>query len=181
MDFFFLKVKKITTETYNTKTIKFYFNKKFNYKEGQFLTLLLSIKNKKQIIKSYSFSTSVYIDKFPSITVKRVINGVASNYINDNLLLNDLLELVGPSGNFFLKYRYYFNNKHFLFLGAGSGITPLISIIKLILFKKRFIVSLIYVNKNDSEVIFKNKINNIQLKYKNKFNLIHNFTRVLSV
>jgi len=178
----FLKVREVVREAFNSKTIRFYYNKKkISYKPGQFITIILSIKNKKKYTKSYSFCTFLNNNKFLAITIKKVKNGIVSNYLNNNIVPGDILKIINSSGDFIINNYNNYYNYHFIFLGAGSGITPLISLIKFTLYNyNNIIVSLIYVNNNKLQIIFWNQINNLLSIYKDKFNVIYSLSRKIN-
>ena len=83
----FLKVREVVREAFNSKTIRFYYNKKkISYKPGQFITIILSIKNKKKYTKSYSFCTFLNNNKFLAITIKEVKNGTLQQFGSLNFI-----------------------------------------------------------------------------------------------
>jgi len=122
-----LKIKKIVNETKNTITIKFKQSKNpIKYKSGQFITLIIPIKKKKKK-RAYSFSSSPYTDKLPAITIKKIKNGIMSNYLNKEIKTGDIIKIIKPTGKFILKNN---NKKNIVLIGGGSGIKQLISILK---------------------------------------------------
>ncbi len=100
---------------------------KIAYKPGQFLTLLIPIGGE-TVRRSYSMSSCPHTDKELCVTVKRVGNGKVSNYLNDHLSVGQELEVMEPMGSFALDLRPV--QRHVVLIGAGSGITPLMSIAK---------------------------------------------------
>jgi len=122
-----LRVFDIRTEAVDTKTI--FLGREdggpFSYTAGQFLTLLFTPKGH-DIRRSYSLCTTPGIDPTPAITVKRVPNGEISRFLLDHLRVGDTLTSLPPSGRFFLGETAAV---HF-FLGAGSGIVPIFSLLK---------------------------------------------------
>ena len=130
--YFQLTVKEVIQETSDTRTLIFdKANKKLEYKPGQFLTLILPIENE-EVRRSYSLSSSPMVDKFPAITVKRVESGVVSNYLNDHMKVGDVFDVMEPAGHFTPQLQAS-NHKKYVMFAAGSGITPIYSIIKSIL------------------------------------------------
>src|SRR4051812_31020694 len=93
-----LKVKEVIKETNDALTLVFE-GGKFNYKPGQFLTLLVTI-NGEKLRRSYSLCTAHGVDAFPAITIKRVVNGKVSNYLADKIKPGDELEVMEPAGTF---------------------------------------------------------------------------------
>lgn len=144
-----------------------------NYKSGQFITLLLSISGEK-IRRSYSFSSSPETDSKPSITVKKIQDGKASTYLFNTLKAGDSIEFQQPAGIFTLDKA---SSENLVFIGAGSGITPLISMIKTALSKKNFKkVCLIYSNRNEDAVIFKKKLQELASAYSN-FEVVYTYSQ----
>lgn len=172
-----LKIQEVRKETEDTITLCFKQPglKKIKYLAGQYLTLQFRI-NGRRYIRPYSFSSAPLIDPTLDITVKRVSGGVVSNYINDNVKVGDVVEVQEPLGDF------VFNNsedvKTVLFWGVGSGITPLFSMIKDILLNRPLInVYLIYGNKSNSSIIFKDQIKELKNIYNDRFRIWNFFSQ----
>jgi ring-1,2-phenylacetyl-CoA epoxidase subunit PaaE len=168
-----LKVTNIVKET--PDTISVYLQQpvqsKIDYKPGQFLTLLIPIAGE-TVRRSYSMSSCPHTDKELCVTVKRIANGKVSNYLNDNLRIGQELEVMEPMGSFALDLRPV--QRHVILIGAGSGITPLMSIAKAVLrMEPTSIVSLLYGNRSQETIIFKNALDDLQKQYANRFRLIH--------
>jgi ring-1,2-phenylacetyl-CoA epoxidase subunit PaaE len=173
-----LKIVDIINETKDTKTICFKQPglKRVKYFSGQYLTLVLRI-NGRRFIRPYSFSSSPFVDQYLNITVKRIPNGVVSNYIYDTLKIDDLVEVLPPLGDFIIPE--HLDYKTIFLWGAGSGITPLISIAKSSLFKTPEVnIKLIYGNKNKDSVIFDQLIKNLEIDYPKSFNCHHFYSQI---
>lgn len=95
----------------------------FSYKPGQFVTLFLEIDGKK-VARSYSLSSTPSRPHVLEITVKRVPGGLVSNWLADNLKLGDRVRIGSPAGKFTC---FDYPSDKMLFIGAGSGVTPLMS------------------------------------------------------
>jgi ring-1,2-phenylacetyl-CoA epoxidase subunit PaaE len=176
--YYFLKVKEIEKETEDTSTIHFWhpLNEVVAYRPGQFLTLLLP-KGETKVRRSYSMSSSPYTDVSLAITVKRVAGGFASNLLLDTLQEGDVLETMEPAGMFFPKQDDD-QTRQVVFIGAGSGITPLYSILKSILMvEPESEVILIYGSRDEDHIIFKDKLQRLQEKYKARFKVVHSLTQ----
>ena len=176
--YYFLKVKEIEKETEEASTIHFWhpLNEVVAYRPGQFLTLLLPQDDKK-IRRSYSMSSSPYTDVSLAITVKRVHGGYASNLLLDTVKEGDVLEVMEPMGTFFPKQADD-QTRQVVFIGAGSGITPLFSILKSILMvEPESEVFLIYGSRNEESIIFKNKIAALETKYGKRFKVVHTLSQ----
>lgn len=173
-----LKVAEVRHETADALTVCFKQPglRKIKYMAGQYLTLIFRI-NGRKYIRPYSFSSCPEVDEFLEITVKRVHKGIVSNHIIDFIKVGDLIEVMPPMGDFI--YKTDFKGKDVCFWGTGSGITPLISIAKYILFSENDInVHLFYGNTDDSSTIFLNKIKELQIKFPKRFKVKHFFTQL---
>ena len=95
----------------------------FFYKPGQFVTLELNIEGKR-ILRSYTISSSPSRPHLIEISVKRVKGGLVSNYLHDHLNLGDTVTMKPPGGKF---HCFDTTTDKYLFLAAGSGITPMLS------------------------------------------------------
>ncbi|MCF0059569.1 ferredoxin--NADP reductase [Dyadobacter sp. CY356] len=176
--YYFLKVKEIEKETEDAATIHFWhpLNEVVAYRPGQFITLLLPDGDKK-VRRSYSMSSSPYTDVSLAITIKRVPGGFASNYLLDTIKVDDVLEAMEPMGIFFPKQEDD-QTRQVVFIGAGSGITPLFSIAKSILMvEQESEVVLIYGSRTESSIIFKEKIRILREKYKERFKVIYTLSQ----
>ncbi|GGC10620.1 ferredoxin--NADP reductase [Dyadobacter sediminis] len=176
--YYFLKVKEIEKETEEASTIHFWhpLNEVVAYRPGQFLTLLLPQDDKK-IRRSYSMSSSPYTDVSLAITIKRVPGGYASNLLLDTVKEGDVLEAMEPMGTFFPKQADD-QTRQVVFVGAGSGITPLFSILKSILMvEPESEVFLIYGSRNEESIIFKNKIAALEAKYGKRLKVVHTLSQ----
>ncbi len=173
-----LKIVDIRRETEDTVTLCFKQPglKKIKYEAGQYLTLIFRI-NGRRYIRPYSFSSCPGVDSFLEITVKRVENGLVSNHINDMLQIGDSIEVMPPMGDFIYDKEQPFEDIYFW--GVGSGITPLISIIKSILSTTAAVkVHLNYGNKNHESTIFKDQIEHLKAKYADRFIVRHFHTKL---
>jgi ring-1,2-phenylacetyl-CoA epoxidase subunit PaaE len=168
-----LTVKEVIQETPDTITIAFWhpIHQAISYKPGQFITIIAEVGGKK-IRRSYSMSSSPSRDASIAVTVKRVANGLMSNWLNDNVKAGTALEVVEPMGRFLVEPNPT-KNRELVFFGAGSGITPLMSMIKSILpVEKDSKVYLIYGNRNEETIIFKKQIAQLEAEYPN-FKAMH--------
>lgn len=166
-----LTILEIIQETEDTKTFVFknpIFNK-IKYEAGQYLTLLLRI-NGRKYARPYSFSSTPLVDSLLSITVKRVSNGIVSNYIHNSFKIGDVIEVMEPMGDFVLNKKESIYSIYFW--GVGSGITPLFSLIKEVLNSRpNTIVHLVYGNKNEDSTIFKTQLKKLQEEHPILFNM----------
>lgn len=168
-----LKIHDVKKETQDTITLCFKQPglRKIKYQAGQYLTLSFRI-NGRKYTRPYSFSSAPSADPFLETTIKRVPEGVFSNYIHDNVQVGDIVEVMEPMGDFVHTYDESLNGIYFW--GVGSGITPLISIIKEVLISNPLVqVNLIYGNKSFQSTIFLDTINQLLAQYANRLKVWH--------
>lgn len=143
-----------------------------SYRVAQFLTFHLNIGGK-TLTRSYSLSSSPLLREDLTTTVKRVQKGQGSSFLIDHIKENDLILSSRPQGKFFkppndLKARHYF------IVGAGSGITPLFSIIKTVLLSdEENEVTLVYCNRKKNSIIYREEIEKWEKQYSKRFRVIH--------
>lgn len=171
---FTLKVQEIKQETNDALTLCFKQPgiRKVKYLAGQYITLISNIAGRKYA-RPYSFSSAPSTDNYLEVTVKRVHNGIFSNYINDNAKIGDVFEIIEPMGDFIYDPS---NTTSAIYLwGVGSGITPLYSIIKEALnsSKPHTKIFLIYGNKNKKTTLFCDELEKLEQNYKNLFSCIN--------
>jgi ring-1,2-phenylacetyl-CoA epoxidase subunit PaaE len=175
---YFLQVKEVVNETEDCVTIYFWhpLSEQIKYKAGQFITVIVPVEGKK-VRRSYSMSTSPHTDTSIGITVKRVLGGLVSNYLNDRVKVGDFLEVVEPLGNFYVEPDAG-NARHLVLFAAGSGITPMMSIMKSILkMEPESRVTLIYGNRMEGSIIFKDKIEELERTYRDRLKVHHIISR----
>lgn len=172
-----LKIVTIRKETEDTVTVCFKQPalKKVKYQAGQYLTLIFRI-NGRRYIRPYSFSSCPGVDSLLEITVKRVPNGIVSNHIHDKLKEGDSVETLAPMGDFV--YDETGNTKQVFLWGVGSGITPLMSIVKHVLHTTQIKVLLVYGNRNHESTIFGDQLMTMQAQYPNRFEVKHFHTKM---
>jgi ring-1,2-phenylacetyl-CoA epoxidase subunit PaaE len=179
MRFFTLKVVGVRTETADTVTVAFKQPglKKVKYMAGQYLTLMFRI-NGRRYIRPYSFSSAPLVDAHLEVTIKRVPGGVVSNHIIDTVKVDDIVEVMEPMGDFMLNEAALTPATHIVLWGAGSGITPLMSIAKYALHKNLAAhITLVYGNRNAESVIFSDKIHALQTQFGSNFSAWHFHTQ----
>lgn len=174
-----LKVKEIRKETADCVSIVFDIPKSleqlYSFKQGQYLTIKKDF-NGESIRRNYSICSSPF-DQELRIAVKKIPNGVFSNYANDFLQKNDVLEVLPPTGKFFTELSADHENNYFAF-AAGSGITPILSIIKTTLqTESRSSFTLVYGNRNRYSILFKEALEALKNKYLQRFRIIYILSR----
>lgn len=162
--FYPLTVSDIRQETKDSVSIAFEvpssLKEEFNYIQGQYLTLKLTVKGE-EIRRSYSLCSSPATDAQMRIAVKRVKDGKGSNYLNESLKKGDTIEVMTPMGNFYSELNKS-NKKQYVLFAGGSGITPMLSIIKTTLITEpESKLILFYGNLDEESAIFKNEIDQI--------------------
>jgi len=126
----------------------------FAYCPGQFITVRVPSDRTGSVARCYSLCSSPHAGDLPAITVKRTDGGYASNWILDNVTAGDVLDLLPPAGTFSPQSL----DGDFLLFAAGSGITPVISILKSVLTAGRGRVALVYANRDERSVIFADEL-----------------------
>ncbi len=166
-------IRKVTIETKDAVTIEFDVMKSaFKYLPGQFVNIS-QVVNGEKITRSYSLSSSPDLDAYPAITVKRVKDGLMSNYLVDQVAEIRELEIEGPYGSF-IPLKSSYQCKDVVLLSGGSGITPLLSMAKSLLSTSAEVqVTLIYANRNWSDVIFATALEALSLQYTGRLHVIH--------
>ncbi len=168
-----LKVKRVVHETKDAISIVFEQpSTKITYNSGQFLTLILNIDGKEHR-RSYSLCTSPFVDDDLAVTVKRVENGFISNWLNDHIREGDVIKVMEPMGHFTTEYGKD-RKRHLVMFAGGSGITPMMSIIKSTLTQEPdSICSLIYCNRDIESIIFKEELSRWETNYQGCLHVIH--------
>jgi len=122
----------------------------FAYQPGQFLTLRIPSDQTGSVARCYSLCSSPHAGDAPAVTVKQTPGGYASNWIKNNIRPGTWLDVLPPAGMFVPSSL----DQDFLLLAAGSGITPVMSIVKSVLAAGTGRVVLVYANRDERSVIF---------------------------
>src|SRR5258707_10094901 len=172
--YFELTVKDIVQETKDSISLVFEqpATRKLIYKSGQFLTLITTVSGK-EVRRAYSLCSSPLVDEDLVVMVKRVDDGLMSNWLPDHLKKGDKLKVLEPMGQFTTEYSKE-NKRHLVMFAGGSGITPMISILKSVTTQEPdSICSLIYCNRDIDSIIFKNELDRWQTNYEGRVHVIH--------
>lgn len=172
--YFNLTVKAIVQETRDSISIAFSqpADRKISYKSGQFLTLMANIEGK-EIRRAYSLCSSPFVDEDLVVLVKRVEDGRLSNHLVDQLKVGDTVKVMEPAGHFTTEYSKD-RKRHLVMFAGGSGITPMMSHIKSTLSQEpESVVSLIYCNRNQDSIIFKEELTRKEIQYEGRLHIIH--------
>ncbi len=174
-----LYIKSIEKETSESVSIEFTVPQEllndFSFKAGQFLTLKKTIQGE-DIIRSYSLCSTPQSGQF-KVVVKQIPNGKFSTFANNELEPGDQIEIGLPRGNFFVQTDSN-KTKSYTLIAAGSGITPIFSILKTILAEEpNSTINLFYGNKSPDLTIFKEKIEQLKEKYPKKLSIHFIFSK----
>lgn len=169
----------IIHETNTTKTFVLLPKEKLIYQSGQFLTLLFPEQTKDNSIlrRSYSFSSAPGIDPLPAITIKRTDNGFASRKLIDKMEVGDNISYSHVAGQFMLPTTTE-HLENIIFFAAGSGITPIFSLLKTILsFHPHLHVTLVYSSKNPKETIFYKELTQLEKSNNSRLKIVWLFSQ----
>jgi len=140
----------------------------FGYRPGQFITIRVPAGGG-SVARCYSLSSSPHAGDLPTITVKRMPAGHASNWIADHVAAGTVLDLLPPAGTFTPRSL----DADFLLFAGGSGITPVMSILKSALIAGHGKIVLIYANADERSVIFASQLRALQSQAPDRLLLLH--------
>ena len=147
----------------------------FSYNSGQHLTLRTTI-NGDEVRRSYSLCSSPTQNTW-QVAVKKIDSGLFSTFVNDQLKKGDFLEVMPPNGTFFTEVNPSLA-KNYIAFAAGSGITPVLSIIKNHLASEpNSTFQLFYLNRTVKSIIFKEELEQLKNVYFNRFEIFHFLTK----
>jgi len=175
VQFHALRVAEIVPETADANSIRFEIPPElrdaFAFKAGQHLTLRAMI-NGEEVRRNYSLCTAPAAADW-MVTVKRIGGGLFSNWVGDQLKAGDTVEVMVPHGSFTTDFDAA-NRRHVVGIAGGSGITPVMSLIKTLLREEpqsRF--TLLYGNRDSSSVIFLEALAGLKDKHLGRFEIYH--------
>jgi ring-1,2-phenylacetyl-CoA epoxidase subunit PaaE len=170
-----LRVREIVPETAEANSIRFEIppelREAFAFKAGQHLTLRATI-NGEEVRRNYSLCTAPAEGDW-MVTVKRIGGGLFSNWVGDQLNAGDTVEVMVPHGSFTTDFDPA-NRRHLVGIAGGSGITPVISLIRALLREEpqsRF--TLLYGNRDSSSVIFLEALAALKDKHLDRLEIYH--------
>ena len=167
-----LSVKEIKKETINTVSIVFDIpdplKGDFSYEAGQYLTLKHTI-NGEEVRRSYSISSYSSVDQQLQVSCKMIDGGKMSTFLFKELGVGNTLEVMPPAGNFTCDEL----SRPLILFAAGSGITPIFSILKKALSEGMETIHLYYGNRSDEEIIFKEDLSRLREKYSDRLLVQH--------
>lgn len=168
-----LRVRKVVEETADSRSLVFDVPAesagRFAYRPGQFLTLRIPVADGEHVARCYSLSSAPALDEGLKVTVKRVAGGIGSNWICDHVRPGSEIEVLPPAGTFTPDSLA----GDLLFFAGGSGITPVMSIIRSLLHEPTGTAVLIYANRDERSVIFGAELNELAARHPGRFVAIH--------
>lgn len=175
MDFYPLTVKSVTPETADTCTLELHISEEmreqFAYSAGQYVTVRWH-SPQHELRRSYSMSSSP-LDKRLAITVKKVSGGQMSTYLHDQVKAGDTLEVAPPQGRF-TAVLHPEKRRTYYFFGAGSGITPLMSLLRTILEAEPMsTIFLLYGSRDEDNIIFRDELEHLSGRYAGQLHVEH--------
>lgn len=174
-----LRIKEVRQETADTVSVAFEMPTElrptYAYQQGQYLTLRADI-NGEDVRRSYSICSSPLDDEW-RVAIKKVENGLFSTFANEVLKTGDSLQVMPPMGRFYTKLHPE-QSKRYVAFAAGSGITPIMSIMKTVLQTEadsEFI--LFYGNRKTDTIIFREEIDALKSLYMERLSVYHILSR----
>ncbi|MDX2356970.1 ferredoxin--NADP reductase [Dietzia sp. PP-33] len=168
-----LSIAEVIEETADAKSIVFDVpagaEDDFRYTPGQFLTLRIPSDQTGSVARCYSLSSSPTEESKLKVTVKRTVDGYGSNWLCDNAEAGMAMHVLAPSGIFTPKNL----DQDFILLAAGSGITPVMSILKSALAQGTGHIVMVYANRDEKSVIFKDELQTLQRENPDRLTVLH--------
>lgn len=168
-----VKIKEVRRETADCVSVSFdipvELQGEFQFKAGQYLNIIKTVKGE-ELHRSYSLCVSPLKNEW-RVAIKKVEGGRFSTYANEELKSGDAVELMPPNGKFTRTFEKN-QSKNYLLIAAGSGITPILSILTTILeLENESSVCLIYGNPTVDQIIFRNQLLDLKNTYTNRLQL----------
>lgn len=174
-----MRINDITRETTDAVSVAFEvpeeLTEHYKFIPGQYLTFKHNA-NGEEIRRSYSLCSSP-LDGELRVAIKKVDGGRFSTYANEELAVGTELEVMTPDGNFYTQLNAN-QKKNYVGFAAGSGITPIYSILKSVLeTEPESTFTLFYGNKTTHSIIFRDKIDGLKNKYMDRLEVHHVLSR----
>lgn len=176
-EFHKVNIQEVKQETANAVSVLFdipeQLKQDFNFVAGQYITLQTRI-NGEEVRRAYSICSTPKSGEI-RVAIKAVENGTFSKYATSDLMAGDEIEISSPEGRFELQPEA---NKNYIAFAAGSGITPILSMVKSVLENEptsKF--TLVYGNKTEADTIFYDELNSLKEEYGTQFKLHYIFSR----
>lgn len=171
-NFFALRVARVIEESADARSLVFdvpeHLGEQFRYQPGQFLTLRVPFEDG-WLPRCYSLSSTPLLSEPLRVTVKRVRDGRASNWLCGELQAGQTLEVLPPAGVFVPRNL----NDDLLLFGGGSGVTPVLSILRSALLAGHGRVMLIYANRDEASVIFRDELKALASAHPRRLQIVH--------
>ena len=176
-DFHKVHIQEVRQESANAVSVLFDIPERlkqdFNFVSGQYITLQTLI-NGEEVRRAYSICSTPKSNQI-RVAIKAVENGIFSKYATTELKAGDAIEISAPEGRFELKPVA---NKNYIAFAAGSGITPILSMVKSVLEEGTSATfTLVYGNKTIADTIFYEQLNSLKENHPNQLNLHYIFSR----
>ncbi|SDS41630.1 ring-1,2-phenylacetyl-CoA epoxidase subunit PaaE [Polaribacter sp. KT25b] len=170
-------IQEVKQETANAVSVLFkippHLKSEFNFTAGQYITLQKEIKGE-EIRRAYSICSTPKSDEI-RVAIKAVEDGIFSIYATTHLKAGDEIEISVPEGRFLLNPEA---NKNYIAFAAGSGITPILSMVKTVLeTEPTSNFTLVYGNKSVADTIFYTELNALKESFSSRFKLHYIFSR----
>jgi ring-1,2-phenylacetyl-CoA epoxidase subunit PaaE len=177
--FYPLAVRSIRRETRDAVEVTFdvpeTLKDRFRFVQGQFVTLKAVIDGE-EVRRSYSICSAVQ-DGTLQVGIKRARGGLFSNWVVNHLRPGEVLDVAPPEGRFHLPLSPE-NKKQYVAFAAGSGITPVLSVLKTtLLAEPKSSFTLFYANRASSSIMFREELAELKDRFLGRFNLVHVMTR----
>ncbi len=174
-----LKVADIYKETKDCSVVSFdipdHLKEEFQFKQGQHITVKATIEGG-EVRRNYSLCSSPMENKW-QVAVKKINGGLFSTFVNETLKKGDFIDVIAPHGTFYTETNSA-KAKNYIVFAAGSGITPLLSIIKTHLATEpNCTFKLFYLNRSVKSIIFKEEIEQLKNTYFDRFEIFHFLTK----
>ncbi len=168
-----LEVAEVIDETLDARSVVFTVppdaRETFAYRPGQFLTLRIPSDRTGSVARCYSLSSSPHCDTGLKVTVKRVASGYGSNWMCDNVTPGSTVDVLPPAGVFTPASL----DENLLLLAGGSGITPVMSILRSALSEGSGQIALVYANRDEDSVIFAAELRSLAERYPDRLTVLH--------
>jgi len=174
-----LKIDKVVNETEDTISIYFEIpndlKEKYSFKAGQYLTIKADVGGG-EVRRSYSICTAPHASS-PAVSIKRVAGGRMSNYLHDQISAGQSLEVLAPEGRFTVLPDAALARDHYFF-AAGSGITPVMSMIQdLLEHEPKSSCHLLYGSRSENGIIFRNMLDDLEKSHEGQLNISHTISQ----
>ena len=172
-DSYVLEVVSVVDETADARSISFAVPEgaedAFRYKPGQFLTLAVPSDRDGLAARCYSLSSSPHDGGPLTVTVKRTVDGYASNWVCDHLEVGSTMRVLPPSGIFTPASL----DADLLLFAGGSGVTPIMSITRTALDQGSGRIVVLYANRDEQSVIFASELSRLSAQHPDRLQVVH--------